>query len=240
MSLLSKVSHDKPTKRVIMVYGAPSVGKTSLVSSLQDVEGFGPIVYVDTDHGRGRVVPEGVTATDEISSLAELSKVVTELKSGVEGHHTLVVDSLHTIVDMVFAHVTSASDSFTGDVRISQDTWTKRNRTAMMVINHLIKLPFANVIFTCGESVQRNDAGSITRITPMISDSLAVKIAHHMDNVFWLYQDTKGGRVLRIAPTAAIIAGNRSPGLEKKHGETIRLAGAGERQEKFIEMMRDI
>lgn len=240
MSLLSKVSHDKPTKRVIMVYGAPSVGKTSLVSSLQTVEGFGPIVYVDTDHGRGKVVPEGVTATGEIRTLAELQKVHTELKAGVEGHPTLVIDSLHTIVDMVFTQVTNATDSFTGELKISQDTWTRRNRTAMQVINHLIKLPFENVIFTCGETIHRTDSGSVTRVSPMISDSLAVKIAHHLDNVFYLYQDTKGARKLRIAPTAVIIAGNRSPGLEQKHGTTIDIGPVDKPQTKFIEMMRDL
>lgn len=238
MSLFKEVKHEKNQKKVVLVYGAPGCGKTSLLASLDKSE-YGKCLLVDTDHGRGKVVPEGMLATDPIHKLSELDKVYKELKGGFEGANTLIVDSLSAIVTLIMKHVSKESDKIMEVPRVHQGVWSERNRMAFRTFKMFRDLPFQNIFFTAGEMWVGPD-DTPKKCKPQMSESLSDQIAHYLDSVFRLSVKPNGGRRLHIAATAQIQAGNRSPGLTDKFGKHIDLNKATEPQDTFLQLLGEL
>lgn len=242
--MTEKKSLFKPMKytakpKVVLLYGAPGVGKTSLLTSLDSTQ-FGKVLLIDCDHGTGRVVPEGVATTEPVTSISDLEQIRRELVKGVEGYDTLIFDGLGPVLEWAREKVCGSTGSMMDTGKMSQKTWPERNIIVMNVFMQFSRMPFNQIFFTAGHQIDGGgDSGRPMRVIPMLSESLGSKMAHYLDYVF--YMEAAGAkRFLRIGHSAQHLTRNRNPEIDKKYGGRIELAPAGVEQKKFIELLGDM
>lgn len=237
MSLFKPYKHEK-SKLVALVYGRPGCGKTSLLAALNESE-FGKVALLDLEDGKGKVVPEGVLATDPVQSLMELAKAHKELKAGIDDVNTLVVDGFSAVIDMCLKHITKDTGKMLEVPNTNVGVWGKRNALAFRQFDKLRTLPFQNIFFTCGEMWAGPDGG-VQVCKPQMSEGVSDKVSHYLDALFRLEVKPNGGRRLHIAASATIQSKTRNPALTGKFGKHIDLPKPGEPNDKFLELLREL
>lgn len=237
-SLFKPMKHVAKPK-VVLLYGPPGVGKTSLLTGLDSSE-HGKVLLIDCDHGTGRVVPEGVATTAPVNSIQELERIRRELQTPPEGYDTLIFDGLGPVMDWAQAMSSGANGTMLDVGKMSQKTWPERNIRVFNVFNAFARLSFKNIFFTVGhQHLGGGDTGQPARTVPAMSESLGGKIAHYLDYVFYM-QAVNDKRFLHIGHNPTFLTRNRNPELDKKFGKKIQLAGAGEEQKTFIELLKEM
>lgn len=234
--LWAPYTHGKQ-KRKVLVYGAPGVGKTSLVAGLDPTE-LGKVLILNTDHGTGRVVREGVFVTPPLKNIREVDRVFRRLaaEGPPPGVKTLFVDSLSRIIDMTAIKIDSTLADFAGIPKVSKNFWAQRNAAFMSVFHNIKDLPFDNIVFSANQTVEGSD-GREGYTKPDISSSLSDKVAAYCDCVLWLEVTKLGERKLHFGAGAHHTAKCRS---HIKKGTFIKLPKASEASAVLAKLLIEI
>lgn len=199
----------KDRRQVVMIYGTPGAGKTTLATGLHNTE-RGKVCLVDLNHGVGSVVPAGVLKTPPIYKLTELRTAIKELQRGLpDGFDTVVIDSFTDVVNKAFEFTIKGSDEFTDLAKVSQHTWTQRNTMIRRMLSAFLAIPCKTLVFICGEIMVGPENGPF-KAKPDVSPTLSDVVSGYMDVVLWVEPKENGKRFLHYGPSPRSVAKCRS------------------------------
>lgn len=218
---MSPVSEKKATHN-FLIYGESGSGKTTLAGSAHDSQ-MGPVLFLDIEGGTNSIIKKypGVQ-TIRISSDPEvgwesLQQIYEILADGGHGFNTVIIDSLSEAQTLNMATIMRKTKKEDVKGSVNEDVPSMREwGISLSQMQRFIKayrdLPI-NTIFTCLADTERNDRGK-RDITPMLSGKLKGKAAGFMDEVYYLYVDGDGDRVIQTALSEDTVAKSRSSNLE--------------------------
>ncbi len=220
--------------RKILLYSEPGAGKTTLVSTINEVPELRDVLIVDADGGSNTLIgKEGILTTDA-KSTKDLEAVLWSLikrDPGFENIKTLVIDGLSEAVKVDLAAI-SAEEVRKGK-RENQDESQLRdfmvNRSRILRLVRMAKdIPGITTVFTAWAKMSyptgikaSDPAARPTQVIPDFTDSMSKILQGMCDDVLYLHHDPESGsRILVSAKTGPVQAKVRGDAFAKALGTT--------------------
>ena len=140
---------------VLILYGAPGVGKTTLALSAPKP------VLIDTDNGIARVAPQHRKDTSSARSYTEIMADIEEAATSGQ-YETCVVDTIGALLDAMTLHLTAE------DPKLAQKDGTLSLKgygalkQLFLTFSNTVRAKFKNTVFVLHETSDRDNDGNPT------------------------------------------------------------------------------
>ncbi|WP_423356979.1 AAA family ATPase [Melissococcus plutonius] len=210
---------EKVTKRVMLWYGAPFTGKTTLANEFPNplmLNTDGNIRFVDAPfvsiadkvEVKGRI-------TETIKAWEILDETILDLEKGDNEFKTIVIDLLEDIYQACrFYEYDKLGIEHESDN--SFKAWDIVRNTFLQMMKRIVHLPYENIIFISHEDISKDvtkkTGDKITSITPNLQDKAALKVAGMVDIVGRIVADDDI-RKMEFKSKDYVFGGGRLPNL---------------------------
>lgn len=207
--------------RLLIIFSKPKIGKTTLVSKLDDC------LVVELEPGGAEFVSGNIV---EVNSLSELKKVGGTIKEHNRPYKYLAVDTVTKLEDMVLPLAaqlykrTPMAKNWTGsDVRTLQrgSGYLYLRQAFFQVINEI--KTWADYIILLGhlrDSLIEKDGEEFNSKELDLTGKIRSLLSAESDAIAYFYRDEDEG-FLNFKPTEDMVAGCRSPHLD---GQVIKIS----------------
>jgi phage nucleotide-binding protein len=190
----------------VLIYGEPGVGKTTFAATAPS-----PLL-IDVERGSRSVLnvnnPVDVL---EYKSVLQVEKIIEYLEKGnptFDKYETIVIDTITELqarlVDQQLRQAGGGAPLYKADWGVWGEN-AQRLRMMFSMFRDINK----NLIATAHTKSDKDDETGIDFIRPALTPGLAKAVNGMFDIVGQLKINNKGDRVLRLAPTASVIAKSR-------------------------------
>jgi len=197
-----------------VLYGPFGGGKTRSFDTLPEKSGL----YLNVENGERSVVGSKAGKKIQISSIAQLAKVLVALKKDISnGENTFPYLFIDSATDLYKREIAAQSKASAADPTNNQQDpdvpsprdYMKVSKRVDRVINYAKDMPLT-VIFTAAEQLIQDD-NSIARIAPAMSPAVRDSFIMYSDFVLYLSSQSDGKRVMLTQQTGKYIAKCRMP-----------------------------
>ena len=217
-----KLSACAPSGFSMAGYGPGGVGKTSLMASLPpeetlyiEIEGGGDVLSGLFDPIVERPAKPSKKSPNAFKSSIE--EIYSSLRNTKHNIKYVIIDSASEMekyfqlgLAMAAGKELTSLKEYGGASELTYK-YLVQFRDLKFAENNEVKRPI-NTIFICGEIAQevlRSEDQTITKMYPLLTRKLAIKVIHLLDVIFRLEMTTTQERLLRFLPTRDIEAKTR-------------------------------
>lgn len=195
------------TKTVkVLVYGASSMGKTSLLGGLK-----GKTLIISAEGGL-LVLRDNNIDVVEVKNMDEFGEVYMALKSGELKYDNVAIDSLSEIADMIVDEL--SEDDYYGNSSNAFVLWKEYSNRITKIVRAFRALDM-NVIFTALEdSLEEN--GAIVKTASIQGKKAQAKLMSLFDEFYRLHADKDGNRFLTTDSSSTYQAKSRADIFDKE------------------------
>lgn len=192
---------------VMLIYGLPGVGKTTLAASAQDSEFGRDVAIIDCDGSVKALEDRDDILVHRLGKYRELTDAADGIRSGAYPFKTVVIDNLSEAQARDMEEITKAEGRLGKPER--QDWGLSGNHLSQMMraYRDLAYGPRAiNVIFTCHLKEERDAQGNILAQRPSLTPSIVNIAAGAVDVIGLLeFKPKTGQRVLKLGGSALFV-----------------------------------
>lgn len=207
MAINIKTTEGIGTDKVkVLIYGASSMGKTSLLGGLK-----GKTLIISAEGGL-LVLRDKKIDVVEVSTMEEFGEVYMAIKEGELKYDNVAIDSLSEIADMIVDEL--SEDDYYGASNNAFVLWKEYSNRITKIVRAFRGLD-TNVVFTALED-NLEENGAIVKTASIQGKKAQSKLMSLFDEFYRLHTDKDGNRFLTTDSTSTYQAKSRANIFEKE------------------------
>jgi len=213
MGLIDEViKSPRPMPPKGIVYGAPGIGKTTLIGSCDSA------LIIDCEHGANNV---DCSRTPYLSRWLEMQKWLTEIETGTHDYSVIGIDSVDWMLRRIEERVSGAGDGTAMSSTLAKSHGGYGNGAQVLrnyvycqllpTLDRIVQRGIAVIMLAHAsrETITDVDGVSAEKSSPDLPKGLSSPLIEWADFVAVARKNRDGSRVLQFEETPAAIAKNR-------------------------------
>jgi len=190
----------------LLIYGQAGSGKTTFASTADDDEHTRRVLYIDVEGGTRSISDRDRIDVFQPQEFPEIKEVFTFLKNSEHDYKTVVVDSITETQKLGLKEIMKTSR--TPDMPGLQD-YGKSNEEIQGLVRAFRGLAQSrglNIVFTALDVEAKDEVTGAVLVRPALTPKAAEAVTGIVDGIGYLFVNTDGVRMLRLAQDARILA----------------------------------
>lgn len=149
--------------KMLALYSLPGAGKSRLAASISEVDGYWPVLILDTEESAiGTIAgfPDGRIVIKQIKTVAEFDKIVVNLINKEHPFKTVIIDTLGNHLDRKEWEIMKAPPKTKGGDEDTQKAWGLLYAYAKKLIDGLRSADF-NTVLIFHEKEEKDKVGNV-------------------------------------------------------------------------------
>ena len=158
---------DMGDPKQILLYGSPGAGKSWLAASICMVEGYYPVLIIDTEESTVGTVarfPDDRIIIKQVSTVAEFDKLIVNLINNKHPFKTVIVDTLGNHLDRKEWEIMRNPPKTIGGAEDTQKAWGMLYNYAKKLIDGLRSADFKSILVFHEKEEPAKLGGTLSRI----------------------------------------------------------------------------